>query len=573
MPFILGLVLPDYFWGTHSFVFLPPVLKFGGIALLLSVFYLKIDFPKIDLYKFHFLLISILFACFFYFFSIPDDNYGDAFQLKSFNNRIMAKAPWETKEWGSFLSIPSMGRKFTLNFVNIVSYFTQLHFKAVFQWLGVLFGAGFVYIWLNFINDISRGKKQQLIFSLVFLLAPFTLVFYGHIETYAPVYFLISLYLINLCRAVLLKTSRNLWISGVLIFILPLFHPISILLTPLFLFVIICNKRKKVNLNWSIFLKWIYIPFFLAGCILYFFVFEDYNDPRVLKNIRDIDRLFLPLISPEAPLDRYNIFSWQHLFDLGNLLFYWSSTSLIVLAIAIVKRKQIDFNDPLIFIGGSGTLLMFSFLFPLNPLLTLPMDWDLFSIPSVFFAIFSIGILRQFQLGQTMNKVIFISIIFGSMSIIVNLIPSSHALRLESIGIWNFKSYHIRSNINLIYSAGLQSAPNFNDYLTIKERQENKIIDLAIIGKDDMYAALLFDDGVYCLNQQNNLRLAKSKFKMAIEYYPDFNQAKLFLMNVYEGLNEYESAFLIARELQELGFPSLKEAEENLKRLNVLTQE
>ena len=69
-------------------------------------------------------------------------------------------------------------------------------------------------------------------------------------------------------------------------------------------------------------------------------MFKDYNDPRTLTDFKDIDRLFLPVFSPEPPLDRYNLFSLNHILDYLNMMLMWSPAALFLIAYAFIFKKQ-----------------------------------------------------------------------------------------------------------------------------------------------------------------------------------------------------------------------------------------
>ena len=151
----------------------------------------------------------------------------------------------------------------------------------------------------------------------------------------------------------------------------------------------------------------IYIPICFVGAFLYFFVFQDYKDPRLLQDFRDIDRLFLPLLSPAPPLDRYNLFSINHIFDYFNIMMLWSPPALFLLVIiGLFYRKQINWKTPQIVITGLTFLLFTTFLFMINPLFSMPMDWDLFSLPAPILLIFVLALLKDVQPTNLAGKIL-----------------------------------------------------------------------------------------------------------------------------------------------------------------------
>lgn len=145
-------------------------------------------------------------------------------------------------------------------------------------------------------------------------------------------------------------------------------------------------------------LIWLGLPLCLLGLAAYFLVFKDHVDPRQLQDFTDIDRLFLPLFSPAPPLDRYNLLSWNHAFDFLNICLFWSPVLLFVLTWVVgFERKRVDWNrleirGVLLAIG-----LLLGMMWMINPLFSMPMDWDLFCFPMVFLLVFLLVIIRQIE--------------------------------------------------------------------------------------------------------------------------------------------------------------------------------
>lgn len=565
IPFFLGLLLPDFFWGTHGLTFLG---KFHHLIFLLIVIVIGFfDFSnlKFELNRKSIPLIALLFVLIIWNFPIQNDNYGDAFQYQKLLEETMGTNPFELDEIWSFNSLASFGRKVTLNIFNIFSYLFESTYGTVFKVVGAVFGFGFILFWLRFIRATDFLGIKLVLSVLLIIAAPCTLVFYGHIETYAPLYFVLSAFVILLTKSLINGNLRFYFYAGLILLFLPFLHPITLLLIPIYGIVGLVLKYEMKF--WSLFLKIVYPIYVSVGIVLYFFVFEDHIDPRFMEGVRDIDRLFLPLFSPDAPLDNYNLFSWQHFLDLFNLLFYWSPVFVLLIYLGVFQRRKINWNCPLIVIGGSGLILLFSFLFALNPLLGLPMDWDLFSIPSPFIIVLSIGLISQLTFSKSQIKVYLISSVFGLTSIVVNLIEVPNANRVESLGVWNYQSYYLRTNINLIHSAGIISKSSEEDYLEVKSRQENLLKGLRSLSSDPMLAGLFYDDAYFALTVKRDYELAINKLNKSIYAYPGFNEAKLLLMRLYEQIGECKLSEEVSLELLNVQFPNKVEAIKNYKRI------
>ena len=576
LVYLLGVIYPDLWWGTHYTAFLPPFWKwllliFSGMLIILPYFkVVNVNFLNLKRYKiynkagiFPTVLISFLVTLLFYYFQIYFDDYGDAFQYRAYLKDTVSDLPSELKEeLFSFNLLPSSGRKTVLFFYNYVSYISGFSFAQIFKWVGIICGFWYVLTWLLFIKFYLNSFHWRLIMSTVGVLAPFTQIYYGHIESYALVFtFFISWVLLLL---VFYKTKQIslLWLLLLLLVIAVKVHPLCFFLVPVWGITFLSHKFPHISftkklLTWKGVSLVFLLPVFCVGAYFYFFIFKDYNDLRYLDGVKDIERLFLPMLSPESPLDRYNLFGWNHLFDYLNILLSWSSPALFILVGIVIKfRKKINWNSPEVIALGILFILISSLLFMINPLVSMPMDWDLFSFSAPVLILFVVILLSQVE--DEINPRFYISIIavlliLSSSFFVVNSNKKMLSKRLTSVGIRVYESYYLHSNRIIINGLNLQET--MEDYLLEKDIVLEKLMPYAIPGKDPLYANLLMDDGFYYLNVGKNYTKAIGRLSEAVYYYPSKENSRL-LLDAEHKLNPDKSLFnpnLTIEEFEEEG--------------------
>jgi hypothetical protein len=395
--------------------------------------------------------------------------------------------------------------------------------------------------WLLFIKSYLKSVSWQLIMSVVGLFAPFTQIYYGHIESYALVFTLYISWVLLLL--VFYKTKRRsiLWFLLLFLAVCLKVHPLCFFLAPVWGLTFLWHKYGHIPfvsrlLTWKGVSLWVLAPIYSLGAFLYFFVFEDYNDLRFLDGVKDIERLFLPLFSPDAPLNRYNLLGGNHLFDYLNVFISWSSPALFILAGIIIKhRKKINWNSTEIVVLGVLFILCSSLLFMINPLVSMPMDWDLFSFPAPILIIIVVLLLSKVENEMPAKPYVSISLILLALSssfFVVNSNKEMLSNRLVSVGVRIYESYYLHSNRIIINGLNLQE--DMDGYLMEKEEVLKKLKPLALPGKDPLYANLLMDDGFYFLNVKKDYLKAVNRLSEAVFYYPSQENQNLLLDAEYK---------------------------------------
>ena len=521
---ILGVFWPDTFWGTHFLAFTPISLKYGFlllIVLLLAFTYYKkeIDFSfNVDLNKKAIIIISIIMAIVFYNIDIVGDYYGDA---KNFKPYLEDKfTGFKDNFWSNLFSIQfktGHARWGVFNLYSTVAYALKINMLQAFRLMDALFGAGFVFIWLSAVYRYSKTRATTMILIILGCSSPVVLNFCGHIETYGFVLFLIISWLYIFIRVFKENNALLLWLLVPLSIICVRFNTPSVLLIPALVLAFI-HHYSGINPKLNAFFRlkklflYVLVPSIFVGILSYFFVFESHIDSRILdSNTNDIDRLFLPLFSPEAPLDTYNLLSWNHFFDFFLSLFFWSPGTLFLIGIVFFNRKRIEWNHALISILLLTLILFLGFLFMINPLMSLPMDWDLYTLPFPIVLMLLLLIFQQQPVFFIKNKTLVYSLVLHLLSIPVFIVLTNktmHSYRMESVGVRVYKTYYQHADNYLLYA--LQMLKGKEKYTARKEKLLQKLKPFTRGHTDQNYAALLLDEGI------NNF--ADKKFAEAREY-------------------------------------------------------
>lgn len=570
----IGFLFPEPLWGIHYLAFLPVFLKISLPLLALLVLYpaisnwvLKLlEKSDRDLFALPYrLAATATLGLIFYSFPMAKDLYGESFNYGPYMNDVITELdPIIFENLFAFDLRPATGRKTLLALHSLASCLTQQPYAVIFKGFGVLAGMGFVFTWITGVKQHVQNHWWRLILTFAGLAAPSTLIFYGHTDTYALVYLALLLWVFGLLKQLKNPQPFRLWGLFVGLLICVKLHPLSVLLFPGWLLSALhFYFSGKQFVRWLLRPKGILIfvlsPLFLAGGLLYFFVFEDHRDPRILQDIVDFDRLFLPLFSPEAPLDRYNLLSFNHFIDFFNVMLMWSPIGWFILISVVFKFwKKLSLNNLELLIPGTTIVIFASFLFVINPLISMPMDWDLFCIPGFLFLVLTVSLIGQIEKFDSGKKLVPIglSLVILSLSVFIvhaSLNPLSY--RLESTGKWVYKTYYEHSP-KYIHSAIGMIEGDSDLYLERKQRVVEDLEPWSLPGNDVKYAMFHTDNGIMYDRLKNDLNLARQAFERADFYDPTYGINLDQLVNVCFRMGDYTAAHKYAQRMVQMEYPN-----------------
>jgi len=576
--FVAALFGGDSFWGLNFSSFLGTSTKVGlfvlSLVFIVGTPYFTNRLKGINLengknlyFRIGFLVVGFLLLN---HFTIFENVYGDSVQfLTRMGERTIEYSPKFVSALFSLdLTNPKLGNLTVLSLVRLISNGFNLSHLVSFQIVGIISGLLFFNLSFSYISQNIKNGLLQVALLFVVLFSPFNQLFLGHAEIYALAFPAVTWYLLTLKSSLELPTKKRI-VLLVLAFILCVkLHYLFILLFPTLVFAVLSfthPDRIKQILNWSFLLKYLILPIVLIGAALYFFVFKDYNDPRFLGPEVDLyDRLFLPLFSPEAPLDRYNLFSFNHIFDFVNMTFLWSTASLFLLVVfALFYAKKINWNQPILVATGFLLLLFSMVFFAFNPLLSMPMDFDLFSLAAPLLLFFGFFIIEQIQ-DEELSKSISGSLIgislFSIAIFMCNAQKESLSLRMESLGKHVFKTYWIRSAGDIRLGLNLIK-DNPEVYLSRSIAVVVELEPFALKGNDIEYANLLWSVGKEYRAQKEYAK-ALNFHTRSLSYSDQLPANYIGLMESNYFLEDYRAAYHYSKELVRLNYPSEKRAYE-----------
>lgn len=571
----IGTAFPKSWWGLHFAAFLPAAE--AGIYFLLAIGALiagpflgralEKRWEGSSMGKWAVWAVPIggamLFTLLFFNTQLKYDYYGDAPKFEeAFQNAAASRAPVHT-ELITDLNIlhPKNGERTVLNSVRALSTFPGEDYRDAFRKWNAFWGGLYVLGWLGFVLLYFESHTSRLAFSILGLGTPILYQFLGHVEIYAPS--ITMLLWLSAAIAMFYKTRNRIyfWAIFPLWFLSMKFHVTGYLFFPAILLIVLGQLSATKALSQKLLrpkatLLFLILPLTLMGLVVYFFVLGDHNDPRTLSGNEDVlERLFLPIIKPEPPFDRYTLLGGSHLFDYFNLLFLWSAPAIFVTVLVLLgKSRQKAISQIPALLLGTTLFLYAAFFFGMNPLLSMPIDWDLFALPAPLLLVWAAILGRVLESRGFSAK-----LIGGVLALSIMAIPffRAHASteglskRLVATGIHVFKTYWIRSAGDI--QAGWKAANDLEAFLESGDEVLEELEPYALKGNDPEYANLNWFVGKHHGVVRNDPAKALTYHLKAEQYQADASYVQTSIMESYFLLGDFRSAYNVSLKLMEIG--------------------
>jgi tetratricopeptide (TPR) repeat protein len=535
----LGFAFPQSFWGLHYPSFLPPGLNYllFAIALALAVWPFlparELNFSDKPLSKpVKWLLmfaVAAIYGWMFNHFPIVSRCYGDAhFIFQNLDGPILQ---WDSEMVAvifrpSFWDIKS-GTEAYYGLVSLIAYVSSVDASVAAIWLHTACGMAFVMIWLSMVDYLFKSGTAKVLFAFLGLGAPFLLVFFGHFEVY-PLPIVLNLAYFYALVIVFKTRKRSRFIgAAVLAFFAIKFHFSNLILIPSLamaaLYVFGNDGLTARHLTWKRVFITTVIPICLLGAIFYFFITQSAFGPRQFTEDTLEEVIFLPLAAAEnAPYNHYNLLSGTHFFDAFNMLFLLSAGGMVLIAVAFWLRPfGIDGRSPLVVVLGTTLGLYLLAFFVFNPLMSMPFDWDLMSLPGPAMLVFSAVLWRKVDdqklYSGLLGPVLGLTLL-GTSGWWVNSNPAALSQRLEQSSYHAFRTYRVGISSNLLRSIELDpDSSNAPQRLkTILDRLE----PYAVPEFDIEYAALLNRMAKLQEQELNSPDKVFEYYDASIKYWP-----------------------------------------------------
>ena len=500
---LLGLILilylltsffdAPYLWGINQLSFIDPETRFGllAAALLVALPALSKKYPgwmeviagKIVPSKRWLMVISLLAGFIgtflFYRWKISPDIYGDARGLVS----------WLTSQEHSFRDLFDIKNFEPLSQLihQSLARFLQADQRVVIQAVSVICGGVFVTSTLLFVGYQDAPPAWKMLAVVSLFTAGANQLFFGHVEDYTPAYLFVCLFLI--AGWLFFDGRKSLGLMFILLVAGSRFHAEVILLTPAFLYALLCRVKNKFPILQSL-LKPGRIVLFtgltvVVATFAYFFYFQAYHlqstDPADLRTEAK-RKIFLQIINSLPPPHHYTLLSLNHISDVvQEFALTVSPSCIIILALCLLFYRRIRWDEPRVIFFGIGLFYFLLFNFTINPMLSMPWDWDLLALaaaPATFF-----GLAVSLQFYKTLSRPSLQRIILGvaiapaimSCTIFyINANSGNLLRRLESIGEWAYRSYYSETNYIINISQNMIRDPE--EQLTRREAMIRRLL-------------------------------------------------------------------------------------------------
>ena len=279
--------------------------------------------------------------------------------------------------------------------------------------------------------------------------------------------------------------------------------------------------------------------------------------------------LFLPILSPDPPLEKYNLLSFNHIFDYFSEILLWSPIALFTLLILLLNPFKNAWNRMPVKVAGLTLILFGSLFFMINPLLSMPIDWDLMAIPAVVFLVFVLVLVEESSDLPLGNRVLPVCLGLMSLSLSTFMVHSNvqaHSERLESVGVRMYHSYYEWSRRVIQFALDMPTYASRQEYEGRKQAILTKLKPFAQEEVDFEYARLLISEGKYFLRVEKDYPRSLQVLKEAEFHYPMEKNGLLYLMEVNFLLKQYQEAFAYSEKLIQIQYPDEK------KSLTIATQ-
>ncbi|SYZ74307.1 membrane hypothetical protein [Candidatus Zixiibacteriota bacterium] len=441
-------------WGLNHLVFLPPgftiVYSILGILTLGLIFIPAVREKGNAIFNFTAsllfesrhkylarVLVIVIAGVTFSIFPMPTHFLGDGYQyLENIGSSSGTFVKWS--EMGVALIV--------LGLQSLIGPKSPENALLAFRIVAVL--SGIITIWFYFlIAEIMSGDRTyRLIVFIISLLSGSLLLFFGYVEFYPLLWPAVTGFIYYGLKYI----KKGAGLPGCLTFLLGglVIHLIMAVFIPSFAYLAIFTGKGAIIYRRLRKLVWVVILTAVAVClaaVIYKF-----------KTDLGFENIFLPLFQGKSINPSYALISLPHLIDIVNLLLLLSPLLPVMILVLIFYRERNLSRSEFIYLGwaAAGTIL---FLFVIDPSLTMPRDWDLFSLSA--FPITLLILLAIKPVGRTLisglSSTILVALIAFTMPFIVTNLRTDSSIayvssfvnedRAKSMGtVFNLKVYYDR---------------------------------------------------------------------------------------------------------------------------------
>jgi hypothetical protein len=396
----------------------------------------------------------------FYRFAIRTEVYGDTRTIiRHWNENAAVSSTWIA----SLLDVRLQHNDAALTelFLRTVSNTFALPIVETFRITSAAAGALSLCLWIVFVRSEFAGSRWSALLVLAACTLGATQIFFGHVETYGFVF--LTMVMLLLTAYLCLEGKASAWLVGLLFLVALKAHASAICFAPALLFLFASRLAPRFPALGRVarrrgVLVFLVLPALALGAGLYAFHFHALAAPY-RGATGGLPPMFLPLLPSPGPWD-YTLLSPAHLVDLGNVLLLVGMPVLIVLAgLVLLHRRAIDWQHPTVVFAGVALLFHLLFFCAVNPLLSLPRDWDLFALAGAPLLFFLAAVLAHCDEDAVPFAAPFGAgaafCVFTAAFWVLNVSPDRLSPRLEQVGEHVFRTYHTSGSYLLGTAQGM----------------------------------------------------------------------------------------------------------------------
>jgi hypothetical protein len=479
-------------WGLHALAYVSPLVRYAGLAVCLLLLLPPVQrrvlasHPTSTSPLLPIGLAGVAFVAFFAF-PIRTEVYGDTRTI--------------LRHWTDNAAMPSFSLLLDFNVFKTDAALTQILLRTIahtfsmsiesaFRWVSAISGALCLGLWIQFVRTAFPRSRWTMLLVIAGIGAGANQIFFGHVETYAFA-FLTSMALL-IAAYLALEGRVSLWVVAVAFLLALKAHSIAICFVPALLFVAASRLSRGRGPGWAWTASFLVIPTLVAGLGLYFFYFRSfaaaYSGART-----GTAQTFLPMLSGNGERD-YSLFSPAHLLDLGNvMLLVGMPTLLILIGVVTLHRREIDWRRPAVIFAALALLFPLLFLLAVNPLLSMPRDWDLFALIGAPLLVFLAALMaamvdRPGPAPHTAEGTALAFSVFSVAFYVLNASPALLGPRLEQVGEHIFRTYYTNASYLIVTAQGMDP----DTTRSIARRLDTiRRLKPSVVGEDEEYTHLL----------------------------------------------------------------------------------
>ena len=506
------------FWGCSHLCFLP--LEASGLFWIFIAGITIITFSPIPDRSFEnilsrfdpvfnnkprlrWLAFSLAAMVIFYLFRVETFFLGDGYSWLS----ILGKGERYVHKWTEPVSLYLIRLTQSLT-----GEYTQESALSAFRITSIISGGIVIYNIFSIVQKLFEKSGQRYLALSTLLFSGHLLLYFGYVEFYAMSW-AATLVFINSAISYLKKNSGILKVI-IAYSIAMAIHLQAIYLLPAFLFLLVWKFNKPI------YRKIGYWGMGISAVLGLIIIIWLYN------TIIEFEVLLLPLFKSRNSAPGYTVFSFQHFYDILNLIWLVFPGALVLVLIKVMSKEKSNRDSTSVFLllAALGSI---SFLFFYGAAITMGFDWDIMSLTLLAPILWILYNLKDTDINFKTSFIYSLLCIFLSISFLsVNFIVKSSEDRFHTL----INNRHRGSW--LVYA---------NYYRDKKDRKKFREIVLEADRRFPQYQQMR---KVYKLLEKQKFSEATTLAHQLADEYP-YNADFLQLMgNLYGKNNQYDSSII-----------------------------